>query len=206
MARWLLGLALWLALGAVAAPATAQQATPTPPPTAGQGPTTDEVIPPPMPAQTISQVIRNAGYSLTPEEAAYLDADERLTERFVNAVITADLAVDMVNDPQVRQVLMDQLRAVTQLDPAALDVPPPPSLQALHQVGQLRREALQRTARAWLEGLEANDPVWINRGMDAYAQARQAEADWYTMLRQRLLSSANVPATPPAQVPTATPR
>lgn len=203
MARWLLGLTLWLAVGAV--PAAAQQASPTAPPPAGQGPTTEEVIPPPMPAQTISQIIRSAGYSLTPEEAAYLDADEQLTERFVNAIITADLAVSMVNEPAVRQLLIDQLRAVTRLDPA-LGMQPPPSLQMLHQVGQLRREALQRTARAWLEGLEANDPFWINRGMEPYAQARQAEADWYTMLRQRLIASASAPTTAPAQAPATAPR
>ncbi|MBX5491091.1 MAG: hypothetical protein IRZ14_08020 [Chloroflexi bacterium] len=158
-----------------------------------------------MPAQSISQVIRNAGYSLTPEEAAYLDADEQLTDRFVNAVITADLAVDTVNEPAVRQLLMDQLREVTQLDPASLSVQPPPSLQPLHQLGQLRREALQRTARAWLTGLEENDPFWINRGMDAYTQARQAEADWYAALRQRLIATAAAPAAAPGQTPTPRP-
>ena len=155
---------------------------------------------------TASQMIRNAGYNLTNEEAAYLDADERVMERFLTALLAVDYQSNLVNEPAIRQVVLEQLRQLVSLNAAETPVAPPASMEALHRVAQARRTATQQAARAWLEGLEANDPNWVLRGSDAYGRARQGEADWYSALRERLLAQGAAPSAPavgqqPAQPP-----
>ena len=189
MARLVVVLAIFIAAAAIAWPAGAQ---------APQA----EAVPPATGPVTVSQMIMNAGYTLTPDEIVYLDADEQYMERYVTAILAVDMQAAFVNEPSIRQVVTDQLRQVVALDPSG-GPRPPASMQALHQVGQARRSAIQRAARGWLEGLEANDPYWVNRGAEAYGQARQGEADWYSALRERLLAQANNPQQPatPAQAP-----
>ena len=155
---------------------------------------------------TASQMIRNAGYNLTNEEAAYLDSDERVMERFLTALLAVDYQSNLVNEPAIRQVVLEQLRQLVALNAAETPVAPPASMEALHRVAQARRTATQQAARAWLEGLEANDPNWVLRGSDAYGRARQGEADWYSALRERLLAQGAAPSAPavgqqPAQPP-----
>ena len=149
----------------------------------------DEAVPPVMPPMPISAMLRNAGYTLTDDEARYLDADEQVTDRFVAPILTVELHAQFVNDEFSRQVVLNQLRQLTALDPAATTVAPPASLAELHRVAVARRMALRSAAQQWLAGLEANDPTWVTRGAEAYGAARQGEADWFATLRQRLIGA-----------------
>ena len=172
MLRALRPLALALAVLAIAAPATAQQPD-------------EEVVPLPTAPVPMSAMLRNAGYTLTPEEAAYLDADEQAGEAFMTGIMTVDLLAAYSTDEAAREIILRELRRVASLDPAG-PATPPPSLSELHRLGVARRTAVRDAAQRWLEGLEAGDPAWVNRGAQAYGTARQAEADWYAALRQRL--------------------
>ncbi len=150
----------------------------------------EESVPPVMPPQSISTMLRNAGYVLTAEEAAYLDADEQHTERFVTPLLNVELHAPYINDEFSRQIVLHQLRAITTLDPAGTGVAPPASLAELDRVAVARRAALRQAAEQWLAGLEANDPNWVMRGAEAYGTAQQREADWYAALRQHLTGGA----------------
>jgi hypothetical protein len=157
-----------------------------PPLAAQQPPEGEEVVPPVMPPQSISMLLRNAGYTITEEEARYLDADEQLTDRFVAPILTVEMHAQTINDEFSRQVVLNQLRQVTSLDPTANSVAAPASLAELHRIAVARRTALRDAAQQWLAGLEASDPQWVARGVEPYGAARQGEADWLTALRQRL--------------------
>jgi hypothetical protein len=154
----------------------------------------EEAVPPATGPVPLSAALRNAGYTLTAEEAAYLDADEGVTEQFLTPLLTIELHAPYVQDEYSRQIVLAELRRLAALDPTATPVAPPPTLAELHRLALARRTSLQEAARQWLEGLEANDPAWVARGAEAYGRARQAEADWYALLRQRL--SASSPGAP----------
>ena len=176
-------LALALVLLATASPVAAQQGD-------------DEAVPPATGPLPMSAMLRNAGYAVSPEEATYLDADEQVMERFVTPLLTIELHAAFVNDDYSRQIVLAELRRIVALDPAATTVSPPPSLAELHRLALARRTAIRQAAQQWLEGLEASDPAWVTRGAESYGTARQAEADWYAALRQRL-SGAPAPAARP---------
>ena len=173
MTRLLIGMACLTLLLAGAGPAAGQQ----------EG---EEVVPPVMPPMPLSAMLRNAGYTLTDAEARYLDADEQLTDQFVAPILTVELHAQFAADEFSRQVMISQLRQVTALDPGANTVPAPASMGEIERIAVTRRAALRRAAEQWLGGLEANDPAWVNRGVEAYGTARQGEADWLAALRQRL--------------------
>jgi len=145
----------------------------------------DEAVPPVTAPIPISQMLRNAGYTISADEGAFLDADERLTDQFVTPVLTVELQAPFANDEFSRQVILSELRKVVALDPAA-STAPPAALSELARISVVRRSAIRQAAQGWLAGLEANDPSWVTRGSDAYGTARQAEVDWYAALRQRL--------------------
>jgi hypothetical protein len=176
MARVLAWLFLTLLTVAAAPPAVAYQ----------DG---EEVVPPVMPPMPMSAMLRNAGYTLTDDEARYLDADEQLTDRFVAPILTVELHAQFVNDEFSRQVVLNQLRQLTALDPSTVTVAPPASLAELHRISVARRTALRNAAQQWLAGLEANDANWVTRGVEAYGAARQGEADWFAALRLRLVGA-----------------
>jgi hypothetical protein len=165
------------------------------PSAAAQG--SEDSVPPVTNPVTVSAMIRNAGYSVSAEEAAYLDADEQLTDQFVRAMLTAELHAATINDDYSRQLVLAELRRVVALDPAAGTPPAPPTLAELNRVSLARRTAIRQTARQWIEGLNANDPNWGARGSDAYGAARVAESDWYNLLRQ--IFTARPPAGPGPQ-------
>jgi len=140
----------------------------------------------------MSAMIRNAGYQISDEEAAYLDADEQATDQFVRAMLTTELQAPTINDDYSRQTVIAELQRVAALDPAAVSTPPPPTLTELNRIAVTRRTAMRDTAQQWLAGLNANDPNWVARGSDAYGAARSAENEWYTLLRQIFTTRALV--------------
>jgi hypothetical protein len=134
--------------------------------------------------------LRAAGFTISGDEAAYLDADEQLTDQFVAPMLTVELHAPYVNDEFSRQVVLVQLRQVAALDPNGANLQAPPTLAELQRIAVARRTALRQAAQQWLAALQANDPNWVMAGADAYGAARQGEVDWYAALRQRLSGQA----------------
>jgi hypothetical protein len=132
----------------------------------------------------MSTMLRNAGYTVSADEATYLDADEQATDQFVRAMLTTELHAPTINDDYSRQLVIAELRRVAALDPGAVTVAAPGPLAELNRLAVVRRAAIRETAQKWLEGLSTNDPNWVARGSDAYGVARQAEVDWYAAMRQ----------------------
>jgi hypothetical protein len=172
MRRLLTILPLAIALLAAAAPLAAQQS--------------DEAVPPATAPQPLSAQIRAAGFNLTDEEAAYLDADAQLTDQFVAPMLTVELHAPNIADDFSRQVILAQLQQVTTLNPDGNTAQPPASMAELQRIQVARRTAIRQAAQQWLSALQANDPNWVMAGSEAYGAARQGEVDWYTALRQRL--------------------
>jgi hypothetical protein len=158
-----------------------------PPLAAQQG--SDEAVPPATAPQPLSAQIRAAGYNVTDEEAAYLDADAQFTDQFVAPMLTVELHAPYASDEFSRQVILNQLQQVANLDPNGNSVQPPASLAELQRIQAARRAAIRQAAQQWLAALQANDPNWVMAGAEAYGAARQGEADWYAALRQRLAGS-----------------
>jgi hypothetical protein len=150
-------------------------------------------------------MIRNAGYTLSAEEAAYLDADEEATDQFVRAMLTTELHAPTINEDYSRQVVLSELRRVAALDPNAVTVAAPATLAELNRLAVARRTAIRQTAQAWLDALAANDPNWVNRGSEAYGAARQAESSWYETMRQIFTSRPLVGGAAPQVAPTPNP-
>jgi hypothetical protein len=134
---------------------------------------------------TLSEMIRNAGHTLSNEVAAYLDADAAHTEKFVQPVLTVDLFAASLVDERSRQIVLTALRQVVALDPGTVS-PPPPGLADLDRLAVARRTAAQQAARNWIQGLDGNDPGWLFRGSEALGLANQAEGEWYVLLNQFL--------------------
>ena len=153
----------------------------------------DGTVPAATAPTSMSAMLRNAGYTVSADEAAYLDADEQATDQFVRAMLTTELHAPTITDDYSRQIVLAELQRVAALDPGAVAVAAPGPLAELNRIAVLRRTAIRDTARRWLEGLNANDPSWVARGSDAYGLARQAEADWYAAMRQVFVGR---PATP----------
>ena len=146
----------------------------------------EEAVPPATAPQPLSAQIRAAGFNLTDEEAAYLDADAQFTDQFVAPMMTVELHAPYAADDFSRQVIISQLQQVARLDPTAATARPPASLAELDRLQVARRTAIRQAAQQWLNALQANDANWVMAGSDAYGAARQGEADWYAALRQRL--------------------
>jgi hypothetical protein len=146
----------------------------------------DETVPPATAPQPLSVQIRAAGFNVSDEEAAYLDADAQLTDQFIAPMLTVELHAATISDEFSRQVILAQLQQVTRLDPNASSVQVPASLAELQRIQVARRTSIRQAAQQWLTAVQANDPNWVTAGADAYGAARQGEVDWYAALRQRL--------------------
>jgi hypothetical protein len=172
MRRHLTILTLALAVLAAAPPVAAQQS--------------DETVPPATAPQPLSAQIRAAGFNVTDEEAAYLDADAQFTDQFVAPMMTVELHAPNVADDFSRQVILAQLQQVAGLDPNGGTTQAPASMAELQRIQVARRTAIRQAAQQWLGALQGNDPNWVMAGSEAYGAARQGEVDWYAALRQRL--------------------
>src|SRR5689334_11770494 len=107
----------------------------------------DEAVPPVTPPVSLSAMIRNAGYTLSAEEADYLDADEQATDQFVRAMLTTELHAPTINDDYSRQVVLAELRRVAALDPNGVSVAAPATLAELNRLAVARRTAIRQTAQ-----------------------------------------------------------
>ena len=145
----------------------------------------DDVPPATLPT-SLSQRLRAQGHAVEPTEAAYLDADERLTESFVQPLV---VVLAFANQPSRhddwRLSVRQQLQQLVRLDPLRTPVIPPVALQGAHTQAVLHRHHLRAAAEAWLVALEADDPEWLQRGGAEYAAAESARIGWHRALWER---------------------
>jgi hypothetical protein len=127
-----------------------------------------------------SQLIRQAGYTLTDAEAAYLDADQQIGQQYSTALLQV-VALGGPNaglpDSAIQPALVAVLQRLLALDPAATPEAPA-SLETLRSMAVEQRQATQRAASAWLAALQAGDPNWWQAGADDFAAANQALQNW----------------------------
>lgn len=127
-----------------------------------------------------SQLIRQAGYSLTDAEAAYLDADQPIGQQYSTALLQV-MALAGPNaglpDSAMQPAAEAVLQRLSALDPTAAPTAPD-SLQRLRALAVDQRQAMQRAANAWLTALRAGDPNWWQAGANDLTAANQALQDW----------------------------
>jgi hypothetical protein len=128
----------------------------------------------------MSQVIRQAGHSLTEAEAAYLDAEQQLQIAWVTPlwqIVTLAGPEGGLPDASTQAAIRAELEKLLTLDPTA-GPPAPPQYQRLRELAVAQRQALQRAAQAWLAALQAGDPDWRQRGADDAQAAQRALEEW----------------------------
>ncbi len=156
----------------------------------------------PDPAQgplPMSQFLQQAGYSLSPAEASYLDADQQVQLQWVMPLIDMfGLAGPDAGlpDADTQAKIVADLQQVLALDPNAAPQAPP-SLESLRTLAVEQRQALRRAASAWLNALQAGDPDWRTSGTDDFVAAQQSLAAW----NQEMFSRYPPPEQPPDQPP-----
>ena len=131
-------------------------------------------------AVPVSQVIRQAGYSLSDAEAAYLDADQQVQVQYaapLYEVVRLAGPDAGLPDAATQASIAAELQRLLALDPNAAPQAPA-SLQRLRELAVQSRAALQRAAASWLDGLQAADPDWRLRGAEEFAAAQQILAQW----------------------------
>ena len=147
--------------------------------------------PPGDPSQAmaaISQIIRQAGYTLTDAEAAYLDAEQQLQAQYLAPMLQV---MTLAGGPEAgvpgdatQASIVAELQKVLALDPNAASEAPG-ALQRLRELAVLQRVGLRRVAQQWLEALQAGDPDWRTRGADDFMAAQQSLAEWQQELASR---------------------
>jgi hypothetical protein len=156
-----------------------------------QYPTVD-LSQPPVP---VSQVIRQAGYSLSDAEAAYLDAEEQMQAQYAAPlfqVLTLAGPATGLPDAATQASIVAELQQLLALDPNAAPQAPP-ALQRIRELAFQHRAALQRAAALWLAALQAGDADWRLRGAEEFAAAQESLAGWI----QEMVSRYPPPSQPP---------
>ena len=147
--------------------------------------------PPGDPSQAmvpISQIIRQAGYTLSDAEAAYLDAEQQLQAQYLAPMLQV---MALAGGPEAgmpgdatQAGIVAELQKVVALDPSAAPEAPA-TLQRLRELAVLQRVGLRRVAEQWLEALQGGDPDWRTRGASDFPAAQQSLADWQQELASR---------------------
>jgi hypothetical protein len=150
-------------------------------PSAGQ-----EEVPAAGPPLSLSQRLTAQGHTVEPAEAAYLDADEQVTEEFVRLLAYVQMMMGIPpNTEGWRETMVNFLEPMVLLDPERTPVPPPDSLGTVHASSVAYRVHLSAASLEWLHGVEANDPAWMERGLREYGAAEQARLAWHKALYER---------------------
>jgi hypothetical protein len=135
----------------------------------------------------ISQSLQSQGHRLTPEEIAYLDADEAIQTLWVNAVGAIDLlsrTEPAARDQEWAQSMGNALGLLLSLDPAGAPAAPP-SLQRLRELAVAQRTHYRAAATRWVEAMQSGDPDWPQRGMDEVRAGLQDLYRWQEELVTR---------------------
>jgi hypothetical protein len=173
MHRLTVAFALFLAVAVLSsAPPAAAQVPPLGDPSQGMVP--------------VSQIIRQAGYTLTDAEAAYLDAEQQLQGQYLTPFVQVVTLAGTEGVPvdSTRTNIMAELQKVTNLDPSAAPEAPA-SLQRLRELTIQQRVGMRAVAQQWLDGLIAGDPDWRQRGASDFQAAQQSLSDWQQELANR---------------------
>jgi hypothetical protein len=150
-----------------------------------------QMPPPGDPSQAmvpISQIIRQAGYTLSDAEATYLDAEQQLQAQYLAPMLQV---MALAGGPEAgvpsdatQAGIVAELQKVVALDPGAAPEAPT-TLQRLRELAVLQRVGLRRVAEQWLEALQGGDPDWRTRGASDFQAAQQSLADWQQELASR---------------------
>ena len=152
-----------------------------PAPTAAQ-----EEVPAAGPPLAISQRLRAQGHTVTADEAAYLDADEQVTDEYVRLLGYVQLVMSSpANAADWRDDMVAFLEPMALLVPDRTPVPPPDTLAAVHAAAVGYHTHLGAAALQWLRAVEANDPQWVQAGLEEYGAAERARLAWQKALYER---------------------
>jgi hypothetical protein len=136
---------------------------------------------------TFSQFLRSQGFSLTDEEVAFLDADERSQASFAQALVNLQMlaAIDPAARPTGwRDALLGEMNRIISLNPE--QTPPAPTrLQRLRELGVAQRAHVVAAVRQWLQAFEAGAEEWWLQGSTDMEAAREAMASWQQELIAR---------------------
>jgi hypothetical protein len=175
-------LAVFASLSGPWAPVRAQQAAPDQQP---QG-----IMP-------MSQFLQQAGFSLDPAEATYLDEDQAVQIQYVGPLFEmfglAGSEQSGLPDGETQEKIVAALQTVLALDPNAAPQAPP-SLARLRELAVEQRAALRRAAAGWLSALQAGDENWRQGGADDFSAAQQSLGAW----NQEMFTRYPPPEQPPS--------
>ena len=145
----------------------------------------------------MSQFLQQAGFSLDPAEASYLDADQNVQIQYVGPLFEAFRLAGSeesgLPDSAAQEQIVAALQKIVALDPNAAPQAPA-SLARLRELAVEQRAALRRAAVGWLSALQAGDENWRQRGADDFAAARQSLGAW----NQEMLMRYPPPEQPPS--------
>jgi hypothetical protein len=145
-----------------------------------------EEVPAAGPPLSLSQRLAAQGHAVAPAEAEYLDADEQVTEEFVRLLAYVQMMMGIPpNTEGWRETMVNFLEPMVLLDPERTPVAPPAPLAAVHAGAVAYRAHLSAAALEWLNGVEAGDPAWLQRGLSEYGAAEQARLAWHKALYER---------------------
>jgi hypothetical protein len=136
---------------------------------------------------SLSQLLRAVGYDLSAAETAFFDADEQVQAAFAQSLAYVELlsAVDPAQrNDEWRQELVATLTRIVSLDPTA-SPQAPAHLERLRELAIAQRTHFWRAARQWLDAVQADDPDWVQRGVDEYRAGLQQMANWHQELLAR---------------------
>ena len=161
----LLALAAWMASNPL--PAGAQSA--------GSTPATGQPQ-----SSAITQYVRDNGHTLTPEEAAFFDADEAIQNIYTQALVNIELLARSEPRPATEewaQSVARNLEVLLAIDPTAAP-PAPPSLQRFRDLVVEQRTHYRAAAQQWWEAFQANDLDWRQRGLAEQGAGLQVLYAW----------------------------
>lgn len=138
-------------------------------------------------AGTISQYVRDQGHALTPEEAAFFDADEAIQAIYTQALVNIELLARAETVPQTEewaQSVARNLELLLAIDPAAAP-PAPPSLQRLRDLVVEQRSHYRAAAQQWWQAFQADEPDWRQRGLAEQGAGLQVLYAWQAEFANR---------------------
>jgi hypothetical protein len=143
-------------------------------------------VPAAGPPLAISQRLRAQGHTVDAAEAAYLDADEQVTDEYVRLLGYVQMVISTpASASDWRDDMVSFLEPMALLAPDRTPVPPPDSLAAVHTAAVGYRTHLGAAALQWLRAVEANDPQWVQAGLEEYGAAERARLAWQKALYER---------------------
>src|SRR4051794_11061689 len=152
---------------------------------AAHGPLTQAPDTPPE-MLSASDFLRQAGFTVNDAEGAFLDADQIANLTFLASLfqVVSLAGPEGLPEGDTRTGVVTELQRLIALDPAAVGAAPS-SLQRLRELSIEQRRAIRQAAQNWLDGIQANDPSWRERGIESFGAAQQSLEAWQRELLTR---------------------